>query len=122
MCRHTVITVSLALVMVGCRPPGTDVTSEHQTAIANTIEQLTTSFLERYDSLNPDLFLEQFSDDMRWGARGGYESASEFASGVRGYMATLVESANAWDQMEIQILGPDVAVVGGDPPPPTVPP
>jgi uncharacterized protein (TIGR02246 family) len=103
--------VSWALVAGACQPAGTDLTEQERAVIADSVEQLAIRLLESYDALDADRFLSFYSDDMRWGARGDFQSRADFDAGVRGWLASLSGSVNVWDERVVRVLGPDAAVL-----------
>ncbi len=80
-------------------------------ALADTLLSLTDDLAASWTRLEPDDYLDRFSDDLVFYFEGSRVSRSEFEAVVRGTMEALAESTFEVSDPDVEILGPDAAVI-----------
>ena len=107
--------VLAALALLGCSPGTAAFSEADRTAIADTLRQLTQSFAQSANALNPDGALALFSSDpaMTWANDGVVLTISHdsLASLYRHVYRGWRRLDFTWDSLRVAVLSPDAGVV-----------
>ncbi len=104
--------LSASVVLLGCTPQGQQVqelTAQEEQALADTIESQAQNLLATASKLDPEAYLQLFSDDLHFLNREWVDRA-EFEKGVRKLMAAYQEYPVDVTETRIEVLGRDAAV------------
>jgi len=105
------IFAGLALATLGaCQTATRELTEEELSAIGDSVRQELVGFRDSWDTLDPQQHLAYYSDDAWWGTNGQFLVGEGFRAGTAAYMALFSEYEQEWDQIDVQVLSPDVVV------------
>lgn len=106
--------LTLNAVTLGCaqREPGDEqLTPEEERAVADTVAALTDEVRAAFEDLEPERYREFFSDDFVAYVRGSRVSRSEWQKDIRKFMNGLRDISHEPTSRDLEVLGPDAAVV-----------
>lgn len=107
------VVVALSTVAFGCagqegQTPG-ELTPEEEKAVADTVQSLTEELAARVEALEPEPYLQLFSDDIQFFYRGWSEGA-QYEKEIRKATAGLREYPMEITDTKIEVLGRNGAV------------
>ncbi len=111
MPRLTFAGLALA-ALVACQTADTEFSGEELSAIAETVRQEAISLVDSWNTLDPDSHLTYYADEIRYGFEGSFMSGRAFREATSGYMGLFAEYNQVWDDIDVQVLGPNAAVTG----------
>lgn len=113
--RWAVLLVLAALALTaGCaerKQADDQLTPEEEQAVADTVTALTDEVGAAFEELAPEPYREFFSDDFVAYARGVRVSRSEWQNEISKLMGELREISHELTSRDVEVLGPDAAVV-----------
>lgn len=105
-------TLAVSAAAVGCagpERPADELTAQQEQAVADTIESLTENLASTWGELDPDAYLQLFSDDVQFYFQG-WNDREQFEESVRQIMPAYREYPMEITDQRIEVLGRDAAV------------
>lgn len=109
----TIAIIIFCGLLLGCEDEqhSTQLTPEQESAIADSIQSLTEDVLVAWEELNPEPYLDYYSDDLHFYYQGSDLTRDKFEEVVRREMAAYQEFTTELSDPQVEVLGPDAAVV-----------
>lgn len=106
------VVLSASVALLGCTAQGQqarELTAQEEQALADTIESQARDLLATWSELEPEAYLQLYSDDLQF-FFGGWNDRAQFEKVVRKTMAGYQEYPAEILEMEVEVLGRDAAV------------
>lgn len=106
------IIISCGLVL-GCggESNSPQLTPEQESAIADSVRSLTEETLATWNELNPEPYLDYYSEDLHFYYQGSHLPRNKFEEVVRKQMDLYQEFTTEMSDPQVEVLGPDASVV-----------
>lgn len=106
------VLISFGLV-VGCggESNSSQLTPEQESAIADSVLSLTEDVLATWEDLNPEPYLDYYSEDVHFYYQGSELPRNKFEEVVRKEMGAYQEFTTELSDPQVEVLGADAAVV-----------